>query len=93
MASSLVQPAADPVLHSFKKIRLSDKFWAEGANSGDLNRDGVNDIIADLRAHQGREIFIRGVDEATTGWGHVNFDDFKFLAERPEFASELKPKK
>lgn len=42
----LAVTAAEPVLHSFRRIRLSDKFWAEGANFGDLNRDGVNDVIA-----------------------------------------------
>src|SRR5688572_29030255 len=38
--------AADKVLHSFDRIQLSDKFWAEGANFGDLNNDGVNDVVA-----------------------------------------------
>jgi hypothetical protein len=33
-------------LHTFKRIQLSDQFWSEGANFGDLNRDGVNDIIS-----------------------------------------------
>ena len=33
-------------LHTFKKIQLHDQFWSEGANFGDLNRDGVNDFIA-----------------------------------------------
>lgn len=33
-------------LHTFKKIQLHDQFWSEGANFGDLNKDGVNDFIA-----------------------------------------------
>ena len=33
-------------LHTFKRIQLSDQFWGEGATFGDLNRDGVNDIIS-----------------------------------------------
>jgi hypothetical protein len=33
-------------LHTFKRIQLSDQFWSEGANFGDLNNDGVNDIIS-----------------------------------------------
>jgi hypothetical protein len=33
-------------LHTFKRIQLTDQFWSEGANFGDLNRDGVNDIIS-----------------------------------------------
>ena len=30
-----------------------------------------------------REIFIRLVDEESGGWGHVNFDDFRFHAQKP----------
>jgi hypothetical protein len=30
----------------FRKVRLTDKFWAEGVAIGDLNRDGHNDIVA-----------------------------------------------
>src|SRR5215470_5380669 len=30
----------------FKKIQLTDKFWAEGAAAGDLNRDGYSDVVA-----------------------------------------------
>ena len=28
-------------LHTFKRIQLSDQFWCEGANFGDLNNDGL----------------------------------------------------
>ena len=38
--------AADPVLHTFKRIQLSDQFWCEGAGFADFNRDGVNDIVS-----------------------------------------------
>jgi hypothetical protein len=37
--------AADE-LHTFERIQLSDQFWSEGANAGDLNNDGAADIIA-----------------------------------------------
>jgi putative membrane-bound dehydrogenase-like protein len=33
-------------LRTFRKIQLSDKFFAEGATFGDLNRDGQADLIA-----------------------------------------------
>jgi hypothetical protein len=33
-------------LHSFKRLQLSDQFWSEGANAGDLNNDGVKDIVS-----------------------------------------------
>ena len=38
--------ASAEVLHTFKRIQLSDQFWGEGANAGDLNNDGVKDIIS-----------------------------------------------
>ena len=37
-------PVAD--IPAFKRIQLSDQFWSEGANFGDLNNDGANDIIS-----------------------------------------------
>ncbi|HTG43551.1 MAG TPA: VCBS repeat-containing protein, partial [Verrucomicrobiae bacterium] len=33
-------------IEAFKRIQLSDQFWCEGANFGDLNNDGANDIIS-----------------------------------------------
>lgn len=38
--------AKDYAIHTFKKIRLTDQFWAEGASFGDFNRDGKQDIVA-----------------------------------------------
>src|SRR3989449_10643903 len=38
--------AKDYLLHTFKKVRLSDKFWCEGANFGDFNHDGKMDIVS-----------------------------------------------
>jgi hypothetical protein len=32
--------------HTFKRIQLSDQFWSEGAHAGDLNNDGIKDIIS-----------------------------------------------
>jgi hypothetical protein len=34
------------VIHTFKKVQLTDKFWAEGANFGDFNHDGKMDIVS-----------------------------------------------
>jgi hypothetical protein len=49
------QGARGEELHSFKRIQLSDQFWCEGANFGDLNNDGVNDIISGPWWYQGPE--------------------------------------
>ena len=54
---------------------------ARGVNDERMARSAV-----DLRKFDGREIFIRIVDEETVGWGHVNFDDFIFHAEEPKFS-------
>lgn len=43
--SASVFAAQDQAIPSFKKIRLTDQFWAEGANFGDFNRDGHNDVV------------------------------------------------
>jgi hypothetical protein len=53
--------------------------------------DGENlrPVVADLRRMQGREIFIRIIDQESAGWGHINFDDFRLYAERPKFDNEL----
>ena len=56
-------------------------FTARGQNS-----ETMSPVVVDLAAQQGKEIFIRLVDEDTGGWGHVNFDDFKLYKEKPAFA-------
>jgi hypothetical protein len=42
----LASRAADPVLHVFRRLQLSDQFWGEGASFGDFNRDGVHDVVS-----------------------------------------------
>jgi len=48
-------------------------------------------VVVDLQQQLGKEIFIRVVDDQSGHWGHVNFDDFRFHAERPKFDNELDP--
>jgi len=38
--------ADDYALRTFKRIQVSDLFWSEGANFGDFNKDGKNDIVS-----------------------------------------------
>jgi len=33
-------------IHTFKKVQLTDQFWAEGANFGDFNHDGKMDVVS-----------------------------------------------
>lgn len=44
--ASCVTASPARTLHSFNKIVLSETFYAEGANFGDLNSDGVMDAVA-----------------------------------------------
>ncbi len=43
---SLTSLASREDLHTFTHLQLSDQFWSEGANAGDLNNDGVKDIVS-----------------------------------------------
>jgi len=54
---------------------------AAGADVEAMHREAV-----DLRPYAGKRIFIRLVDNGTSGWGHVNFDDFVFHDKQPTFA-------
>jgi HEAT repeat protein len=44
--AAVAKPADLPKRDAFKKVRLSDEFYAEGAYYGDFNRDGQTDIVA-----------------------------------------------
>ena len=41
------------LLHSFKKVRATDQFWAEGAAIGDFNHDGKMDIVSGAYWYEG----------------------------------------
>ncbi len=51
--------AEDHLVHSWKRLALSDAFHAEGANLGDLNRDGQNDVVAGPFWYEGPGFSIR----------------------------------
>ncbi len=55
--------------------------------------ENLRPVVADLHSVQGKEIFIRLVDQESGGWGHINFDNFRLYAQRPSFADELNPAK
>ncbi|HEV8541124.1 MAG TPA: PVC-type heme-binding CxxCH protein [Verrucomicrobiae bacterium] len=55
--------------------------------------ENLRPVVVDLREQQGKKIFIRLVDQDTAGWGHINFDDFRFHSDRPKFANEIDPAK
>ena len=51
--------ASTPRLHSFFKQELSNEFWAEGACFGDINRDGVADVISGPFWYEGPTFKVR----------------------------------
>ena len=57
------------------------------------DHETLRPVVVDLKERIGKEIFIRVVDEQRGHWGHINFDDFKFYAQRPQFPNEIDPKK
>src|SRR5579872_1088320 len=52
--------------------------------SGDQS-ENMHRVVVDLTDVAGKEIFIRLVDASSDGWGHINFDDFKFYETKPRF--------
>ncbi|HEX8913124.1 MAG TPA: PVC-type heme-binding CxxCH protein [Humisphaera sp.] len=51
------------------------------------DHETLRQVLVDLEKVQGQEIRIRLVDERKGAWGHVNFDDFRFHAEKPTLAA------
>jgi putative membrane-bound dehydrogenase-like protein len=51
-----------------------------------VEEENLRRVVIDLQAHLGKEIFIRLVDRDSVGWGHINFDDFRFHTTRPTVA-------
>lgn len=53
------------------------------------NHEALRPVVVDLSGHVGERVRVRLVDDATGGWGHLNFDDLRLYAERPQFADGL----
>ncbi|HEY2908809.1 MAG TPA: PVC-type heme-binding CxxCH protein, partial [Gemmataceae bacterium] len=61
-------------------------FRASGLETEEMSR-----AVVDLGPYQGKDIFIRIVDRHTGGWGHVNFDDFRFHSTKPKVQGRPSP--
>ena len=57
-----------------------------------MDLEDMRSVVVDLKVLQDKEIFIRIVDNHTGGWGHVNFDDFRFHKEKPTVAEAITPR-
>jgi len=55
-------------------------FKTSGANFESMQR-----VVVDLGKQKGKKIYLVLVDNAAGGWGHINFDDFRFHSEKPKF--------
>jgi hypothetical protein len=54
VVSCLPAPApAEDLIHTFKKVRLTDQFWAEGADFADFNHDGNVDVVSGAFWYEG----------------------------------------
>lgn len=48
------------------------------------NVENLRQVHVDLRPYQGKMIMVRLVDESKNGWGHLNFDNFRFHKSAPK---------
>src|SRR5690242_5951144 len=49
-----------------------------------LDREDMERVAVDLTRYRGMDILIRLVDRDSRGWGHINFDDFRFHQTKPD---------
>lgn len=56
---SFLSAGAAEVAPTFKKVQITDKFWAEGADIGDFNRDGKMDIVSGPFWYEGPDFKVR----------------------------------
>ncbi|MBX6311568.1 MAG: c-type cytochrome [Isosphaeraceae bacterium] len=70
--------------HASTRVELvrSDDGQVFYRTSGD-DSENLKRVVVDLTSLIGKKIFIRLVDEHSGGWGHLNFDDFRFHETKP----------
>jgi putative membrane-bound dehydrogenase-like protein len=88
-ASFLIAGGAWPTT----RVELID--GAEGTsffNCRGYEHETLRPVVVDLEKQLGKDMYIRIIDEQTGHWGHLNFDEFLFHAERPKFENELHPR-
>ncbi len=86
-ASFLVAGGSDEKQTRVEVIDVAAKkvnFSTAGEESESLRR-----VAVDVSKLMDKEIQVRIVDNSAAGWGHINFDDFRFHSEKP--AVEAKP--
>jgi putative membrane-bound dehydrogenase-like protein len=87
-ASFLIAGGARPTTRV--ELVRSDNGQVVFRASGD-DREDLEPVVVDLSSHIGKDIVIRLVDADSGGWGHINFDDFRFHDERPALPPRRQP--
>jgi hypothetical protein len=59
LSVGIAYASAENANHTFKKIRATDQFWAEGADIGDFNKDGQMDVVSGPFWYQGPDFKTR----------------------------------
>jgi hypothetical protein len=66
---------AQNIIHTFKKVQITDKFWAEGANFADFNQDGKMDVVSGPYWYEGPDFTKRHeYRPATASFTRTNSD-------------------
>jgi len=86
-ASYLVGGGKDPQHTRVEVVEEATGKVIQTGAGADL--EAMHREVVDLRPYAGKRIFIRLVDNSTSGWGHVNFDDFVFHDKEPNFAASM----
>ena len=89
-ASFLIAGGADQKTRVELVDRSTNKSFLQVSGT---NTENLRPVHVDLRDRQGKEIYLRIMDQSSTGWGHINFDDFRFHHTRPNLSNELIPAK
>lgn len=83
-ASFLIGAAADANTERVEIVEESTGKVIHSSSAG--QQENMKRVAVNLESVSGKRIFIRIVDQSKAGWGHVNFDDFVFHAQKPTFA-------
>ncbi|MDP1564617.1 MAG: DUF1080 domain-containing protein [Pirellulaceae bacterium] len=67
-------------------VQKDDNTWQVIYSASGEDREAMRRAVFDMRPWLEQRIRIQLVDESAGGWGHLNFDDFRFHAQQPEFA-------
>lgn len=56
-----------------------------------IEEENLKRVVVDLAKHQNKVVRVRVVDDHSGHWGHINFDDFRLHAKRPQ-GEDRKPR-